>query len=134
MPDGLTPDLAYAAYAALLTTVLWVPYILGQVFANGMLSPQNYRDPTPRPVPLWAQRANRAHLNSVETLAPFVALVLIAHVSGAASSMTALWAAVFFWARVGHAVVYLLGIPYLRTLIFTAGFVATIGIFIEVIG
>ena len=40
-----------------------------------------------------------------------------------------LWAAVFFWARVAHAVVYWLGIPYLRTIAFVVGVVATAVIF-----
>jgi uncharacterized MAPEG superfamily protein len=39
----------------------------------------------------------------------------------------------FFWLRLVHAVVYLLGIPYVRTLVFTLGFVSVAGIFWEVI-
>jgi len=39
----------------------------------------------------------------------------------------------FFWLRLAHAVVYLLAIPYVRTLIFTLGFVAVAGLFFEVI-
>jgi len=37
----------------------------------------------------------------------------------------------FFWLRLAHAVVYLLGIPYVRTLIFTLG--AVVGMFVELI-
>ena len=47
--------------------------------------------------------------------------------------MTALWAACFFRLRLAHALVYLLAIPYVRTLIFTLGFVAIVGIFWELI-
>ncbi len=129
----MTPELTYLAWTALLTAVLWIPYIVGQVVTNGFLSGENYRDPTPRPVPLWAQRANRAHLNAVETFAPFAALVWIIYVTNGANEMTALWAAIFFWARVGHAVVYWLGIPFVRTLIFAAGNVAVLGLFYEAI-
>ena len=43
-----------------------------------------------------------------------------------AFTATAFWAMTFFWLRLAHAVVYLLGIPYLRTLIFTLGYVAVI--------
>jgi uncharacterized MAPEG superfamily protein len=39
----------------------------------------------------------------------------------------------FFWLRLVHAVVYLLGIPYVRTLIFTLGYVAIVGLFVELI-
>ena len=93
----------------------------------------NYVDPTPRPVPLWGQRANRAHINAVETFAPFAALVLIAHVAGKENGMTAFWAIAFFWLRLIHAIVYLAGLPFIRTLVFVLGFVAVCGLFWEVV-
>ena len=129
----MTPDLTYLAWTALLTAVLWIPYISGQVLTNGLLTPKNYSDPTAREVPLWGQRANRAHINAVEAFAPFAALVLVAHVGGVSNEATAMWAALFFWARLAHAVIYILGIPFLRTIIFTAGFVAVVGIFYEIV-
>lgn len=129
----MTPDFNYLAFSALLTAVLWIPYIVGQVQTNGFLSAGNYKDPTPRDVPLWVQRANRVHINSVETFAPFAALVLVAHLSGGANAMTAIWAMVFFWARVAHAIIYMVGIPYLRTIAFTIGFIAVFGLFWEVV-
>jgi uncharacterized MAPEG superfamily protein len=100
---------------------------------NGFLQPPNYVDPAARPVPLWGKRADRTYLNSVEVFAPFAALVIIVHLTGKANAMTAFWAASFFWLRLAHAVVYLLGIPYIRTVIFTLGFVAIAGIFWELI-
>jgi len=129
----MTPDLTYLAWTALLTAVLWIPYISGQVLTNGLLTPKNYRDPTAREVPLWGQRANRAHINAVEAFAPFAALVLVAHVGGVSNEATAMWAALFFWARLAHAVIYILGIPFLRTIIFTVGFVAVVGLFYEIV-
>ena len=50
-----------------------------------------------------------------------------------ANAMTASWAMAFFWLRLAHAAVYLLGIPYVRTLIFTLGYVAVVGLFWELI-
>jgi uncharacterized MAPEG superfamily protein len=129
----VTTDLKYLAYTAILTAALWIPYIVAQVMTNGFLAAQNYVDPAPRPVPLWGKRADRTYLNAVESFAPFAALVLVAHVSGKANAMTAFWAMSFFWLRLAHAVVYLLGIPYVRTLLFTLGFVAVAGIFWETI-
>jgi len=58
----MTTDLQYLAYTAVLTASLWIPYIAAQVMTNGPLAAQNYLDPKPRPVPLWGQRANRAHI------------------------------------------------------------------------
>ncbi len=90
--------------------------------------------PTPRPVPLWGKRADRVYLNAVECFAPFAALVIVAHITGKANATTAFWAmAFFFWLRLAHAAVYLLAIPYVRTLIFTLSFVAVAGIFWELI-
>ena len=124
----MTPDLTYLALTAILTAVLWIPYIVGQVMTAGMITADRYRDPTPPEVPAWVKRCNRTHLNAVESLAPFAALVLIVHVAGASSELTALYCAVFFWSRVVHAVVYWLGIPFVRTLAFAVGLLATLGL------
>jgi uncharacterized MAPEG superfamily protein len=129
----MTTDLKYLAFTAFLTAALWIPYVIAQVTTNGPLASPNYVDPTPRPVPPWGKRADRAYLNAVECFAPFAALVIIAHVVGKANAMTAFWAMCFFWLRLVHAVVYLLGIPYVRTLVFTLGFVSVAGIFWELI-
>ena len=129
----MTTDLWYLALTAMLTAALWIPYIICQVMTNGPLAPANYIDPTPRPLPSWGKRADRAYLNAVESFAPFAALVIIAHVAGKANAMTAFWAMCFFWLRLAHAVAYLLGIPYVRTLVFTLGFVSVAGIFWELI-
>ncbi len=129
----MTTDLWYLAFTAMLTAALWIPYIVCQVMTNGFLKAENYKDPASRPVPLWGQRADRAYLNAVETFAPFAALVIVAHVSGKADAMTAFWAASFFWLRLAHAVVYWLAVPFVRTAIFTLGFVSVAGIFWEVI-
>jgi uncharacterized MAPEG superfamily protein len=129
----VTTDLKYLIYTAILTSALWIPYVVCQVRTNGPLQPANYVDPTWRPVPVWGQRAHRAYLNATEVFAPFAALVIVAHLTGKADAMTAVWSAVFFWSRLGHAIVYWAAIPYLRTVLFTLGFVAEAGIFWELI-
>jgi uncharacterized MAPEG superfamily protein len=129
----LSAELRYLAYTALLTAALWIPYIICQVSTNGLLAPENYVDPKVRPVPLWGQRANRAHINAVEAFAPFAALVLVAHVAGKESGMTTFWAISFFWLRLIHAVVYVAAVPFIRTLVFALGFVAVCGLFWEVV-
>src|SRR5580658_8155839 len=126
----MSTDLKYLALTAMLTASLWIPYVVAQVMANGPLSPPNYQDPTPRPVPLWGKRADRVYINAVETFAPFAALVIAIQLTGKADAMTAFWATSFFWLRVAHAIVYWAAIPYLRTLVFTLGYVAIIGLFV----
>jgi uncharacterized MAPEG superfamily protein len=129
----MTTDLRYLAYTAILTAALWIPYVVAQVMTNGFLAAPNYIDPTPRPVPLWGKRADRTYLNAVEVFAPFAALVIVAQLAGKANTMTAFWTICFFWLRLAHAAVYLLGVPYVRTVIFTLGFVCVVGIFWELI-
>ena len=129
----MSADLKYLAFTAMLTAALWIPYVVCQVQTNGFLAAPNYVDPTPRPVPTWGKRADRTQMNAVETFAPFAALIVVAHLAGKADAMTAFWAMSFFWLRVIHAVVYLLGIPFVRTLVFTLGFVCVAGIFWEVV-
>jgi uncharacterized MAPEG superfamily protein len=126
-------ELKYLAYTALLTTSLWIPYVVAQVRAHGPLIPENYLDPKPRPLPFWGQRADRVYLNAVETFAPFAALVLTVQVAAKADAMTAFWAVSYFWLRVGHAIVYLAGWPYIRTLIFVLGWVCVVGLFVELV-
>lgn len=130
----MTTDLKYLSYVAILTAALWIPYVVCQVTTNGPLQPKNYADPAlPRPIPPWGLRAHRAYLNAAEVFAPFAALVIVAQLSGKADAMTAFWSASFFWSRLAHAIVYWAGIPYLRTVLFTLGFVAEAGIFWELV-
>ncbi len=129
----MTTELRYLAYTALLTALLWIPYVACQVKTNGFLQPANYRDPTSRPVPFWGERAHRAYLNAVETFAPFAALVIVAQLAGKTNGETTVLAMAFFWLRLAHAVVYLLAIPFVRTLIFTLGVACVVGLFWEVI-
>ena len=72
----------------------------------------------------FAGRAKRAHLNMIENMVLFTALVLVTAIAGKANAMTAMGALIFFWARLIYAVIYLLGLPWLRTL---AWFVSVIG-------
>jgi len=129
----MTTDLTYLAYTALLTAALWIPYVIAQVMTNGFLTPANYTDPTPRALPEWGNRANRTQMNAVEAFAPFATLVIIAHIAGKANAMVAFWAMAFFWLRLIHAIVYLAGIAYVRTVVFTLGFIAVVGIVWEVV-
>jgi uncharacterized MAPEG superfamily protein len=71
----------------------------------------------------WVGRAQRAYRNLAESLLPFAALVLVAHAAGVSNAATVMGAQLFFYARVAYAVVYIAGIPWLRTVVWTAGFV-----------
>ena len=112
--------LYYLALSGIFCVLLWIPYILNRIFVWGIPAfASNYpskKFPVEAPtIPVWAERAQRAHLNMVETLPAFAAVVLAAYLTDASNSIVASWAAIFFWARVFHAVIYILGVSYLRT-------------------
>ena len=129
----MTTDLFYLALTALLTASLWILYVVCQVMVNGFLRPPNYIDPTVRPMPLWGVRAHRAYLNSVEVFAPFAVLVILIFLTGKENATTAFLTVTFFWLRVIHAAVYWFAIPYIRTIVFTLGYIMVVGLFIELI-
>lgn len=111
----MTTDLTMLAYSAIFCVLLAFPYTLGMIAADGLAKAAGNREGMGE-APGWRGRARRAHLNMVENLIPFAALVLVVHLAQKASPMTAHGAELFFYARVAHAVVYILGVPYLRTL------------------
>ena len=121
----MTTDLRMLVWTTLLALALPFIYLAGLTLAPGgaAWSLGNRAAPLAG-VPEWAARAQRAHLNLLQNLAPFAILVLVAQVSGKANATTALGATTFFWARVAHAAVYIAGIRYFRTLVFA---VATLG-------
>ena len=96
---------------AVLSILLWIPYIAAGVSQYGLLTPAQYKVPGSRVLPEWANRARRAHLNLLENLASFTALILIAHLTGISTEATAATAAVFFWARVAQTAVHIMWHP-----------------------
>ena len=114
----MTTDLWMLVWSTVLCLVAPYVAVAGVMQAPGGLVWGFGNRDTALEIPAWAQRARRGHANLVENLAPFAALVLAAHVSGAANATTALGATIFFWSRVAHFFVYAIGIPYVRTLAF----------------
>ncbi len=63
-----------------------------------------------------AGRAHRALRNYLETFVFFAAAVLAVMAAQRQSAHTALGAQLYFWGRLAYLPVYLIGVPYLRTL------------------
>ena len=121
-------ELFYLLLTAILTGMLWIPVVIGYVVSGRRLTPETYKVTPTTPLPAWVNRANRAHLNGVENFAPFAAVVLIAHALGVSSNVMVTCAAIYFYARLAHAVVHLsgFGLFFARTLIFTVAWAAFI--------
>jgi uncharacterized MAPEG superfamily protein len=99
------------------------------------LKPADYKTAPTSPLPDWVNRANRAHINAVEGFAPFAAVVLIAHAAGVSDAVTAASAAVFFWARLVHAIVHVSGFSAFRarTVLFSVGYAAFMTFAVELL-
>ena len=119
-------ELLYLLLTAILTGLLWIPVVIGYVRARGTLKPENYRVAPTSALPAWVNRANRAHLNAVENIAPFAVVVLMAQILGVHSGLTEVCAAVYFFARLVHAVVHISGFSQFmeRTVSFTVAWIA----------
>jgi len=126
-------ELQYLVYVTVFTGLLWVPYILDRIATRGLLDAVGYPE-NPKPQSRWAQRLMKAHVNAVENLVVFAALVLAAVVAGVSSPVIASAAIVYFWARVVHALAYAFGVPWVRTLAFTVGFLAQAAIAWQLVG
>ena len=129
----MTTDLWMLVLSAVLCLLLPLPYLMARATTPGGAAwglgnrEEDFR------FPAWAGRAERAHRNLVENLAPFAILVLVAHVTGRANATTALGATLFFWGRLLHAVIYLAGIPYLRTAVFFVSIVGDVLILLQLL-
>ena len=120
----MTEAYTYLALSGVLTLLLWTPYILARIFVWGPITfltnyPKDFPRTQPTP-PLWAERAQRAHLNMVETLPAFIAVLVAADylIGDSAGLAVGATAKLFFFARLAHAAVYIVGIPGLRTPIY----------------
>jgi uncharacterized MAPEG superfamily protein len=82
----------------------------------------------------WAARAKHAHVNAVENLVVFAPLALLAvHAGiGAAPRVTGA-CATYFFARLGHYILYVTGMPVVRTVAFLAGFGAQVVVLIALL-
>ena len=131
----MTTELMYLLLTAIFTGVLWIPVVIGYVMSRGPLKPADYIVAPTSPLPDWVNRANRAHINAVENLVPFAAVVLIAHAAQISTAVTANAAAVYFYARTAHAVVHITGFSHFfaRTVLFTVAWLAFMAFAVELL-
>ena len=130
----MSPELTWVGATALITALMWVPYILSLVGQMGMADALSDREHATALEAGWAQRCKRAHTNSVENLVVFAPLAIGIHLAGLSSSTTATLCAVFFYTRLAHYVVYTAGLPYVRTLLFAVGWLCQMLLALTLLG
>lgn len=121
----MSVELKYLTWTALLTALMWIPYILNMIMVQGLVEAVGYPQ-NPKPLAAWASRMKKAHYNAVENLVVFATLVLVANAAGIHSDATAAACATYFWARIVHYLVYTFAIPWLRTLAFAVAWVCLV--------
>ena len=78
----------------------------------------------------WRQRAHWAHLNALESVAPFSAAVIIAHLLGVPPEKINPLAMAFVGFRLAHAFAYLANLGALRSLMWLGGAGCIIALFV----
>lgn len=133
-------EVFWLTLTVLMTALFWVPYIINRIVENSAWTALSNPNPDPNPDPnsgskaLWAQRMMRAHSNAVENLVIFAPLALAVHILGVSTSATVAACMIYFFSRAAHFIVYTLGIPVLRTVVFAIGFIAQMTLGLTLLG
>jgi len=130
----MSKELLWLTLTVALTGLLWIPYMIDRATVRGLWASMDNPKPGDTPQSPWAMRLYFAHTNAVENLVIFAPLVLILDSLNVSTRVTVIACAVFFWARLAHAILYALGVPVLRTVAFTVGFICQIVLVLAILG
>lgn len=119
-------------WAVALTVVQMLVAVTGAFTQVGLMKLVGNREDMPK-LTGWAGRAERAHLNMLENLVLFAALVLVAMDMGKMNDTILLGAQLFIWGRVAYAIIYLAGLPWLRTLSWFVSVIGLLLIFLQLV-
>ena len=119
-------------WAVVLTLVQAVVAVHGALLQVGLAKLAGNRDGMPE-IAGWGGRAARAHRNMLENLVLFAALVLVAALADKTNAMTLLGAQIFLYARIVYALVYIAGLPWVRTAVWGVSVAGLALIFLQLI-
>ncbi len=130
-------EIYWLTLTLLATGLMWVPYVLNLFFVNGIIDPvfKPYSGDF-KPLSKWAERARAAHYNAVENLVVFAPLVVLCHIYQDKVNIGAvvIAAMIYFFVRILHYIVYVLGLPGLRTVFFLVGVGVNVFLALQVLG
>ncbi len=124
----MKPELTILVWAVALAFVQVLIAVEGARQQVGLMTLVGNREHFPELIG-WAGRADRAQRNMIHNLALFAALVLAAVAAGRTDNLTLVGAQLFLWARVAYAIVYLIGLQWLRTGVWAVSVLGMILIF-----
>lgn len=116
----MPPELMWLGWSIVLGLVYVLVAAAMGTWQRGLKWNVGNRDGEPQPLTGMAARAARANRNFLETFAFFAAAVLALVLAHKSNTWSALGVQAYFWARVIYLPVYVVGIPYLRTLVWAA--------------
>ena len=130
----MSNELYWLCATLFLTAFMAFPYVLNRIAVRGLLGAMRTPSDDDKPLHTWALRAQCAHSNAVENLVIFAPAVLIVEFVQANAVITTNACVMYFLARLLHYIVYTLGIPVIRTVLFFAGWGATIILLVALLG
>jgi len=129
---AMSLELTLLIWSVGLTFILMVVAMCGAILQFGLPDMASNRENLP-PATSWAGRAQRAHRNMLENLVLFAVLVLVTDATNKNNAMTGFGAQLFFWARVTYAIIYMAGLPWLRTGVWVVSMIGLILIFLQLV-
>jgi len=124
----MKPELSWLVWAVALAFVQVLIAVTGAFTQVGLMKLVGNREDMPK-LTGWVGRAERAHVNMIMNLVLFASLELAVAVLNKGNATTMLGASLFFWSRVAYAVIYLAGLPWLRTLSWVCSVIGLLLIF-----
>jgi uncharacterized MAPEG superfamily protein len=129
----MTIDLACLLFIALWTIPLnHIPAIARAKYASVEWVMGN-RETMPK-VPAWVERADRAQRNHLDNLPMIAIVILIAQITRKTDSVTAIASITIAVFRASHSIIYMLGIPRLRSLLYFGSLFALLVIVWQILG
>jgi len=125
-------ELKLLIWSVALTFIQMLIAVWGAALQFGLPKLSGNRENLPSAVG-WAGRAERAHQNMLESLVLFAVLVLVTEITNKNNAMTGLGAQLFFWARVAYTAIYIAGVQWVRTAVWTVSVIGLILIFFQLV-
>ena len=137
----MTDALYWLTLTAALQLLLFIPYALERVGRIGLSGSLGYSkqgtagfEQSSEAPAAWASRAFGAQRNALENLPIIATLVLIAHVAEADPAFVGQAAMIYFFSRIAHYVVYTIGVPVLRSIVFFGCYAPMVAIALALLG
>jgi uncharacterized MAPEG superfamily protein len=128
----MTPEIIFLLWSVALTLLLAIIAVSAGTLELGLPRLAGNRE-NMRELEGWGGRAQRAHRNMLENLVLFAIVVFAARLTNVSNAVTLLGAQLFFFGRIAHAILYIAGIPWLRTLAWLVSVVGIAMIFWQVV-